>query len=135
MEPKECNQKSEEPVESNQESEEPVAYDQESKELVGWNQESKEPMDSNQDFGDEPVEYRIYEVGMVLGMIKDVESVRAAQDWACDLVRERARVLEMDEWLEEPWGRLEQRVRRAQRPRRRRVVKKMKNGDVPFPDF
>ena len=63
-------------------------------------------------------EYRIYEVKMILDIIRGAESndsIRNAQDWAVDFVRERAIQLGKSGWLEDPWGCLEQRERRERR--------------------
>ncbi|SRR5258708_10477711 len=64
----------------------------------------------------ELADYRIYDVKMILEMIEEAESndcIQGAQDWAVHFVRERAKELGKDEWLEDPWGCLEQRERRA----------------------
>ena len=74
-------------------------------------------------------EYVIYDVKFILDCIKDAESkdyIRSAQDMAINLVRQRAWELGKDEWLADPGGRLEQRERRAQHPRRRPTA----NDDV-----
>ena len=72
------------------------------------------------------MEHLIYDVKMILDCIKVAKTddyIRSAQDLAKDLVRQRARELGKDEWLEDPGGSLEKRERRAQlqaqRPRRR----------------
>jgi len=44
---------------------------------------------------------------MVLDWIKTAESVNfipIAQTWAIGLVQERAKELERDQWLDDPWG-------------------------------
>ncbi|KAN0116327.1 hypothetical protein V8E52_005946 [Russula decolorans] len=59
-------------------------------------------------------EYQIYDVKTILDMIRDAESndsIRIAQDWAVDFVRERARELGKQGWFMDPWGCLEQRER------------------------
>jgi len=67
-------------------------------------------------------EYQIYDVKTILDMIRDAESndsIRIAQDWAVDFVRERARELGKQGWFMDPWGCLEQRERRERRASRR----------------
>ena len=52
---------------------------------------------------------RIYNVKMILGLIKDSagsDAITTAQRFAVDLVKERAMELGKQEWLEDPWGRL-----------------------------
>ncbi|KAH9986017.1 hypothetical protein BJV74DRAFT_548184 [Russula compacta] len=52
-------------------------------------------------------EYQIYHVKMVTDWIKDSESadsILTAQSFAVDLVKERAKELGKNEWLENPWG-------------------------------
>ena len=69
-----------------------------------------------------PQEYRIYEVKMILDMIRGAESndsIRNAQDWAVGFVRERAIQLGKDGWIADPWGCLERRERRECRMSRR----------------
>jgi hypothetical protein len=64
----------------------------------------------------EPVEYRIYDVKLIFGMIEEAKSndcIQKAQDWAVHLVRERAKELGKNEWLADPWGCSKQRERRA----------------------
>jgi hypothetical protein len=51
--------------------------------------------------------YQIYDVKMVLDWIRTAESVNiipVAQTWAIGLVQERAKELERDQWLDDPWG-------------------------------
>lgn len=70
----------------------------------------------NQNFTEQ--EHRIYDVKTILDMIRDAESnesIRTAQDWAVDFVRERARELGKYGWSVDPWGCLEQRERRERR--------------------
>jgi hypothetical protein len=67
-------------------------------------------------------ECRIYEVGTILDMIRDPEnndSIKNAQNWAVDFVRERARELGKNGWVVDPWGCSEQRERRERRASRR----------------
>jgi hypothetical protein len=101
-----------------------------------------EPHANNSKKPEEPEEYRIYDADMILEWIKDAgreDFILTAQNWALDLVQERAKELGRDEWLADPWGRLEQRERRDKRPRlprRRRVVKgpkEVKKDEVPRP--
>src|SRR5258707_5839342 len=50
---------------------------------------------------------QIYDIKMVLDWIKTAESVNfipIAQTWAIRLVQERAKELERDQWLDDPWG-------------------------------
>jgi hypothetical protein len=71
-----------------------------------------------------------------MGWIKDpksIESILTAQDWALDLVQERANELGRDDWLEDPWGCLEERERR-EKCSRRRGVKEAKNDEFPRPN-
>ena len=66
--------------------------------------------------------YQIYEVKMILDMIRGAESndsIRNAQAWAVDLVRERAIELGKGGWITDPWGCLERRERRERRMSRR----------------
>ena len=60
-------------------------------------------------------EYQIYNVKMVLDWIKDskdANSMLIVQNFAVDLVKERATELGKNEWLENPWGHSERRERR-----------------------
>ncbi|KAI0268015.1 hypothetical protein BGY98DRAFT_938336 [Russula aff. rugulosa BPL654] len=60
-------------------------------------------------------EYRIYDVKAILDMIRCAESndsIQNAQNWAVRYVQERAIQLGKNGWLEDPWGRSEQRQRR-----------------------
>lgn len=53
-------------------------------------------------------EYQIYNMKMVLSLIKDSagnDAISTAQNIAVDLVKERALELGKQEWLEDPWGR------------------------------
>jgi len=53
-------------------------------------------------------QYQIYNVKMILGWIKDSHGgdiLPTAQNFAVDLVKERALRLGRQEWLEDPWGR------------------------------
>ena len=53
-------------------------------------------------------QYQIYNVKMVMNWIKnsqDVNFLSTAQDFAVDLVKERALELGKQEWLGDPWGR------------------------------
>jgi hypothetical protein len=57
-------------------------------------------------------QYQIYNVKMVLDWIKDSQGddfISIAQNFAVDLVKERALELGRQEWLEDPWGRAEPR--------------------------
>lgn len=52
-------------------------------------------------------EFQIYDVKMILDMIRDPESnesIQTAQNWAVHFVRERARELGMNGWFTNPWG-------------------------------
>ena len=67
-------------------------------------------------------EYRIYDVKAILDMIRCAESndsIQNAQNWAVRYVQERAIQLGKNGWLEDPWGRSEQRQRRDRRMSRR----------------
>ena len=52
-------------------------------------------------------EYQIYNVKMVMNWIKNSPGnfISTAQNFAVDLVKERALELEKQEWLGDPWGR------------------------------
>jgi hypothetical protein len=53
-------------------------------------------------------QYQIYNVKMVTNWIKNhpgVDFVSTAQNFAVDLVKERALELGKQEWLNDPWGR------------------------------
>jgi hypothetical protein len=69
-------------------------------------------------------QYQIYEVKMVLGMIKGPQGgnfISTAQNFAVDFVKERALELEKQDWLEDPWGYSpEQQARRERRAASRR---------------
>ena len=55
-----------------------------------------------------PEQCQIYNVKMVLDWINDSQGgdfISIAQNFAVDLVKERALELERQEWLEDPWGR------------------------------
>jgi hypothetical protein len=67
---------------------------------------------------EQDLEYRIYEVKMILDMIRAAasnDSIQEAQVLAVDLVRERAIQLGKNEWIMDPWGCREQRERRERR--------------------
>ena len=52
-------------------------------------------------------QYQIYNVKMVMNWIKNspgVNFISTAQNFAVDLVKERALELGKEEWLENPWG-------------------------------
>lgn len=61
----------------------------------------------------------IYDVKLVLECFKNAGDIRKAQDLAINLVLQKAKELGKDAWLADPGGCLEQREKRAQRPRRR----------------
>jgi hypothetical protein len=66
---------------------------------------------------EEQQQYQIYNVKMVLSWIRDSQGgdiILTAQNFAVDLVKERALELGRQEWLEDPWGRSERQIRRAQ---------------------
>ena len=52
-------------------------------------------------------QYQIYNVKMVMNWIKNSPDnfISTAQNFAVDLVKERALELGRQEWLEDPWGR------------------------------
>ena len=61
------------------------------------------------------MDYRIYDIGAILDMIRRAESndaIQNARNWAVRYVQERAIQLGKNGWLEDPWGCLEQRQRR-----------------------
>jgi len=54
---------------------------------------------------------------MILSWIKDspgMDIISTAQNFAVDLVKERALELGKQEWLDDPWGRSERQTRRAE---------------------
>ena len=60
-----------------------------------------------QNFPAEEQECHIYNVKMILGLIKDSagsDAITTAQRFAVDLVKERALELGKQEWLDDPWG-------------------------------
>lgn len=66
---------------------------------------------------EEQQQYQIYNVKMILSWIRDSQGgdiISTAQNFAVDLVKERALELGKQEWLEDPWGRSERQTRRAQ---------------------
>ena len=67
-------------------------------------------------------DYMIYNVDVILDMIRRVESndsIQNARNWAVRYVQERAVQLGKNAWLEDPWGCLEHRQRRELRMSRR----------------
>jgi hypothetical protein len=61
-------------------------------------------------------QYQIYNVKMVLDWIKESQGgdiISVAQNFAVDLVKERALELGRQDWLEDPWGRLGRQSRRG----------------------
>ena len=65
----------------------------------------------------EEQQYQIYNVKMILSWIKDSpggDILSTAQNFAVDLVKERALELGKQEWLDDPWGRSERQTRRAE---------------------
>ena len=73
---------------------------------------------STQRCGQQPADeqqYQIYNVKMVLNWIKSSpgnDFLSTAQNFAVDLVKERALELGKQEWLHDPWGREEKQARR-----------------------
>lgn len=66
---------------------------------------------------------QIYNVKMVLSWIKNQQGghfVSAAQNFAVDLVKERALELGRQEWVEDPWGYSAETQARRQRAESRR---------------
>ena len=81
-------------------------------------------LNTTHQYDPKPVEgqYQIYNVKMVLDWIKDSQGddfISIAQNFAVDLVRERALELGRQDWLENPWGRSERQARRARAEPRR----------------
>ena len=63
-------------------------------------------------------QYQIYNVKMVMNWIKNSQGngiVLTAQNFAVDLVKERALELRKQEWLVDPWGRSNKQALRDQR--------------------
>ena len=56
-------------------------------------------------------QFQIYNVKMVMNWIKESQGdfISTAQDFAMDLVKERALELGRQEWVDDPWGRPERR--------------------------
>ena len=52
-------------------------------------------------------QFQIYNVKMVMNWIKESQGdfISTAQDFAMDLVKERALELGRQEWVDDPWGR------------------------------
>jgi hypothetical protein len=75
-------------------------------------------------YDQKPVEgqYQIYNVKMILNWIKESQGddlISIAQNFAVDLVKERALELGRQDWLENPWGRSERQARRGRAEPRR----------------
>ena len=72
-----------------------------------------------------PVEgqYQIYNVKMILDWIKESQGggdiISIAQNFAVDLVKERALELGRQDWLGDPWGRSGRQARRGRAEPRR----------------
>jgi hypothetical protein len=63
-------------------------------------------------------QYQIYEVKVVLDMIKGPQGgsfILTAQEFAVDFVKERALELRKQEWLNDPWGYIPERQARRER--------------------
>ena len=82
-------------------------------------------------------EYLIYDAKLVIEWIKKEnrdDFIRTAQNWALELVRQKANGLGKHEWLADLGCSLDERERRAQNPRSRPKSRK-KNDEVPSASY